>query len=403
MKSDTENTPRLLQQEKRNLALLGVCQALLLTIGATSVALNGLAGYVLATNKALATLPVTAWIVGGAMAVFPASMLMKRLGRRGGFAVGTLVGFVGVTVCITALAIGEFWLLCLGAMIFGGFNGFGQLYRFAAADAVGPQHKEKAISLVLAGGVIGGLLGPQLSNVTVDLFSVRYMGAYVAIYGFLVLNLVTLRFLSIPPPSQEELHGATRPLAAIVAQPKFVIGVLCAAMSYGVMNLLMTATPLAMAVCGHSFPATTSVIGWHVVGMFAPSFITGSLIKRFGLSQVLMAGVVLLFSCIGVALSGISVAHFWWTNVLVGVGWNFLYIGGTTLVTETYRPAEKAKAQGANDAAMFLTLVASSLSSGYLLEANGWHLLSYFAIPLVIVAGGAVMALMFQQRRMAPV
>jgi MFS family permease len=207
----------------------------------------------------------------------------------------------------------------------------------------------------------------------------------------------------MPPPSEAERSGHARPLAVIVSQPKFIIGVLCIAMSYGVMNLLMTATPLAMAVCGHSFPATTSVIGWHVIGMFAPSFVTGSLIRRFGLAQVMLAGVLLLFACIAVALSGITVAHFWWTNMLVGVGWNFLFIGGTALITETYRPAEKAKAQGANDVAMFLTLVASSLASGVLLEVNGWHVLSYFALPLVGIAGIAVLWLMLHRRPVAAV
>jgi MFS family permease len=366
----------------------------LLKNNATGVALNGLAGYALAADKALATLPVTGWVVGAAVAAYPASILMKSLGRRGGFSVGILMGLLGVAICASALVSDDFWLLCAGTTVFGVYNGFGQFYRFAAVDAVRPAFKERAISLVLAGGLVGGLVGPQLSDLTVDLFSVRYLGAYLILVVFMVLNLAVLRLLAIPPPTDAERSGPARPLLAIIAQPRFVIGVLCASMSYGVMNLLMTATPLAMAICGHPFPATTSVIGWHVVGMFAPSFVTGSLIRRFGLSRVMMAGVATLFACVIVASSGISVAHFWWANLLVGIGWNFLFIGGTTLVTETYRPAEKAKAQGANDVAMFLTLAASSLSSGALLHARGWEVLSYFALPLVAAAAAAVLWLM---------
>lgn len=379
--------------------MLGICQALLLTNNATGVALNGLAGFALASNKSLATLPVTGWVVGAALSAYPASLLMKRLGRRGGFTVGTLMGLLGVAICSSALVMGDFWLLCLGTVVFGAYNGFGQFYRFAAADAVRPDFKEKAISLVLAGGLVGGLVGPQLSDLTVDLFATRYLGAYLILVVFMLANLVVLRFLEMPPPTEEERSGRVRPLLAIISQPKFMIGVLCASMSYGVMNLLMTATPLAMLICGHTFSSTTSVIGWHVVGMFAPSFFTGSLIRRFGLANVMMGGVALLLICVIVAGAGISVAHFWWANLLVGIGWNFLFIGGTTLVTETYRPAEKAKAQGANDVAMFLTLVASSLSSGVLLDTRGWEVLSYFALPLVAVAGAAVLWLMTLRAR----
>jgi len=399
----SQPAPRMHRAERKSLLVLASCQALLLTNNATGVALNGLAGYALASNKALATLPVTFWVVGAALAAFPASMLMKRLGRRGGFTVGTLLGLLGVAICSSALLAGSFWLLCLGTVVFGAYNGFGQFYRFAAADAVRPDFKEKAISLVLAGGLVGGLVGPQLSDMTVDLFAVRYLGAYLILIVFMLVTLVVLRFLETPPPTEAELSGHSRPLLAIISQPRFMIGVLCASMSYGVMNLLMTATPLAMAICGHPFSATTSVIGWHVVGMFAPSFFTGSLIRRFGLANMMMLGVALLLVCVIVAASGITVAHFWWANLLVGIGWNFLFIGGTTLVTETYRPAEKAKAQGANDVAMFVTLVVSSLSSGVLLDQRGWEVLSYFALPLVAAAGAAVLWLMaLPSRPVAP-
>lgn len=365
------------------------------------VSLNGLAGYALATNKSLATLPVTAWVVGAATAAYPASLLMKRIGRRPGFAIGALIGILGALVSALAIQQGMFGLLCLGTMGLGMYNGFGQFYRFAAADAVRADLRPRAISLVLAGGLVGGILGPETAKLTVDFFAVRFVGAYLFITLSMVLVLTLLQWLQIPPPSEAEQKGPTRPLGEIIRQPKFFVAVLCAAVGYGVMNLMMTATPLAMAVCGYPYLETASVIGWHIIGMFGPSLFTGSLIRRFGIAQVLLAGVALLYVCVGIALSGNSVSHFWWAMLIQGVGWNFLYVGGTTLVTQSYQPAEKAKAQGANDMAIFLTMVLSSFSSGVLLENNGWQTLNLLALPLVTVAACAIVWL-FWLRRPAP-
>ena len=389
---------RLSAPETRNLMVLAACQALLLTNNATIVALNGLAGFALATDKSLATLPVTGWVTGAAAAALPASLLMKRIGRRAGFTLGTLLGILGALVCATALSWGSFALLCMGTFLFGCYNGFGQFYRFAAADAVRPAFRPKAISLVLAGGLVGGLIGPELSKSTVDLAAVRYMGSYLSLVAFMLLSIVVVQLLRIPPPTDAEQHGSSRPLREIVAQPLFMVATLCSAIGYGVMNLLMTATPLAMGICGHPFSATASVIGWHVIGMFAPSLFTGSLIRRFGIAPVIMTGVFLLFVCVMIALSGESIPHFWWALFIQGIGWNFMYVGGSTLLTETYRPAEKAKAQGAHDAVVFLTMVVSSLSSGYMLDRNGWHNLNFLALPLIAVAACAVLWLMLKRR-----
>jgi MFS family permease len=384
--------------QKKNVALLAACQALLLTNNSTLIALNGLAGYALAPHKGLATAPVTGWVVGAAVTTFFASLLMKRIGRRAGFTLGASVGIVGALVCAAALAAGSFWLFCTGTTVFGVYNAFGQYYRFAAADAASAGFKARAISYVLAGGLVGGIIGPTLSRFTVDLAPTAYLGAYLALIGFLVLAIVLLRFLEIPPPTASEAKSTGRPLAVIAAQPAFVVAVLCGAFSYGVMNLLMTATPLAMGVCGHPYSAAAMVISSHVVGMFAPSFVTGSLIRRFGVLTVMLAGVAVNLVCIAIALAGIEVANFWWSLVLLGVGWNFLYIGATALLTETYHSAEKAKAQGANELCILLTMATSSFSSGMILEANGWQTLNYAAIPFVLAMGAAILWLTAKRR-----
>ena len=383
---------------KRNVGLLAACQALLFTNNSTLIAINGLAGLALAPYVGLATLPVTCWVLGGAIGTMPASLYMKRVGRQRGLMMGTLWGIVGALICAGAIWAQSFWLLCFGTLVFGAYNAYGQYYRFAAADVASGDFKPIAISLVLAGGLVGGILGPTSSRWTIELLAPKFMAAYLVLIGFALCTMALLRLIRIPAPSAAEQSAAGRPLREIAAQPKFIVAVLAGAIGYGVMNFLMTSTPIAMQVCGHPYGDAAFVISWHIIGMFAPSFVTGPIIKRVGVLPVMSAGVLLNFAAIGVALSGIAVAHFWWSLVILGVGWNFLYIGGTTLLTETYRPEERARAQGTNEQAIFIMMAISSLTSGLTVTTAGWERVNLFALPLVATVAIAIAWFALRQR-----
>ena len=379
--------------EKRNVALLCATQALLFTNNTILIAINGLAGYALATDKSLATLPVTSYVVGAALTTLPVSYLMRRFGRVNGFSLGTMIGIIGALICGYAVYSHSFWVLCLGTLVMGIYNASGQYYRFAAADVAGTDFKSKAISLVMAGGLVGGVLGPQTSKLTKDILPAEFLGSYLALIGFCVVALTLQRMMRIPRLSAAEQKDQGRPLAEIARQPAFMVAVMSATVGYGVMNLLMTATPLAMASCNHPFSDAAFVIQWHVIAMFAPSFFTGALIKRFGVRAILFSGVLLSLGCVAIALQGVAVMHFWAALILIGVGWNFMYVGGTTLLTETHTPAEKAKVQGANDMAIFITMAISSASSGWLFSARGWEIMNYSAIPFLLITGTAILFL----------
>jgi len=383
---------------RRNVGLLAVCQALLLTNNSTLIAINGLAGFALAPIAVLSTLPVTCWVLGGAIATMPASLHMKRVGRQRGMTFGTLWGIVGALLCATAVALQSFWMLCFGTLVYGVYNAYGQYYRFAAADAASASFRSTAISLVLAGGLIGGVLGPTTSRLTVDLFEQKFVGAYLALIGFALITMLVLRFVRIPTPTAAEQSASGRPLMVIAAQPKFFVAVLAGAIGYGVMNFLMTSTPIAMRGCGHPYGDAAFVISSHVVAMFAPSFVTGALIRRFGVLPIMFVGAVLNVGSIAIALSGVSVPQFWGSLVLLGVGWNFLFIGATTLLTDTYRPEERAKAQGANDFAIFFMMTISSLTSGMIVTTSGWEKVNYAAAPMIAVIAIAVAWLGLRQR-----
>jgi len=383
---------------KRNVALLAACQALLFTNNSTLIAINGLAGLALAPYIGLATLPVTFWVLGGAIGTMPASLHMKRVGRQRGLTTGTLWGIVGALICASAIWAQSFWLLCFGTLVFGVYNAYGQYYRFAAADVASGDFKPVAISLVLAGGLVGGILGPTSSRWTIGLLSPKFMAAYLVLIGFAVITMLLLRLIRIPTPSAAEQSAAGRPLREIAAQPKFIVAVLAGAIGYGVMNFLMTSTPIAMQACGHPFGDAAFVISSHVVAMFAPSFFTGRLIRRFGVVPVMLTGAALNLACIGAALAGLAVANFWWSMVLLGVGWNFLYIGGTTLLTDTYRPEERAKAQGANDQTIFIMMVISSFTSGMTVTSAGWERVNLMALPLIALVAAALIWFALRQR-----
>jgi predicted MFS family arabinose efflux permease len=372
---------------KKNVALLSAAQALLLTNGVMLVAINGLLGMQLAADKRFATLPLTTYVVGGAIATLPAAFFMKRFGRRAGFMLGGSLGLLGALVSGLGVGLGSFWLLCLGTLFAGTYNAFGQQYRFAATDACPPTWKSKAISLTLAGGILGGVLGPETSKLTRTLLEPNYLASYLALIAFAALSILIASRLDIPPLTVSEQKAQGRPLREIARQPAFVVAVVAAATGYGVMNLLMTATPLAMDYCGMPFSDTAFILQWHVIGMFAPSFFTGDLIKRFGIEKILITGAVLMATCVAIALSGVTLMHFWWALVLLGVGWNFLFIGGTSLLTTTHRPEEKAKVQGTNDFIVLGIQGVTSLSSGVLISGAGWYSLNTFALPAIALTG----------------
>ena len=387
--------------EARNVLLLACCQVLLFTNNVTLISVNGLAGHALADNKALATLPVTGYVVGAALFTFPASLWMKRMGRRAGFLTGSVLGIVGAAIASVGVAIGSFATLIAGTLVLGAYNAFGQYYRFAAADAVPGSSKARAISLVMAGGLVGGLIGPEMSKHTRDLAQPTFVASYASLMVFCVIAIAIQALLRIPAPKAEEVSGPVRPMREIATQPTFVVAVAVAALGYGVMNLLMTSTPLAMGFCGHPYAAAASVIAAHVVAMFGPSFFTGSLIQRVGVLKVILAGVAAMFGAVAIALSGQQVAHFWLSLTLLGVGWNFMYVGGTTLLTEAYRPSEKAKAQGLNEILISCTVAVSSVSSGVLVNAAGWNTLNVVALPILCVAGAAAFWLAARRRAAA--
>lgn len=386
---------------RKNVALLAVAQALLLTNAITLVSINGLLGLQLAPDKRLATLAITTYVIGATLATLPAALFMRRFGRRRGFMLGAGLGMLGALIAGFAVSIGSFWLLCFGTVFAGTYNAFGQQYRFAAADAAPPDWKSMAISLTLTGGIIGGVVGPAVGKVTRTLVEPTYLASYGALVAFAALAMLIASRLDIAPLTVEERNAVGRPLHKIARQPALIVAVLAAACGYGVMNLLMTATPLAMDICGLPFADTAFILQWHVIGMFAPSFFTGSLIKRFGVVNILLTGAALMFVCIGIALSGVTLMHFWWALVLLGVGWNFLFIGGTTLLTETYRPEEKAKVQGSNDFIVLGVQAVTSLSSGVLITSDGWARLNAFALPIVAMTALAT-ALLWLMRREAP-
>lgn len=385
----------------RNVVLLASAQALLFTNNVTLIALNGLAGYQLAADKSFATLPVTTQIIGSALTALPASNLMQRIGRRAGFQLGTLLGFLGGAIATYGIFMRSMTLLCLGTFVLGIYGAFGQFYRFAAADAAPADFKAKAISLVVAGGLVGGLIGPALSKWTRTLHEVEFLASYASLMVFCVLTLLLISALAIPKPQGAASDAPARTLGAVARQPVFIVATMSSALGYGVMNFLMTATPLAMGVCGHPYSDAANVISAHVIAMFAPSFFTGSLIQRFTAEKVILAGVAIMAGCTAIALNGISVAHFWWSLVLLGLGWNFMFVGGSTLLTTTYRVSERAKAQGLHDLLVFGTTAASSFASGLILKANGWMMLNHVALPFIALSGVAVLWLMLRPKSAA--
>ena len=389
-----------MENMKRNVAILATCQAASLTVNLTVIALAGLVGYSLAENKALATLPISTFVIGVALSTIPAAQWMRIVGRRRGFMTGALAGMLGAVVCSYSVFIGNFWVYCLGTLLLGTQNAFGQQYRFAAADSSTPAFRAKAISFVLAAGIVGGVLGPESTKFTKELFApYSFLGTYLAVIVLCAIVILLLTQLRIPELTAEERQEKGRPLSEIVRQPVFFVAVLGAMVGYAVMNLVMTAGPLAMIAHDISYSDTIFVVEWHVVGMFAPSFFTGYLINRFGVLSIMIAGVACLLVAVLAAVTGLTIYNFWLGLFLLGVGWNFMFIGGTTLLTESYSPAEKAKTQGLNDFLIFGSVACASLSSGGLLHVFGWNAVNVGAVPFLLIASVAIVWLMLKRRR----
>lgn len=374
---------------KRNVTILSLCQALYASGISLTVATTALVGFELADNKAYASLPFSVQLLATMFASIPAALLMERLGRKPAYLLATVVAMIGSVLCTIGILQQQFWIFTLGSVAIGIFSGFANFYRFTAADSVTPDYKSRAISYVLLGGVIAAFIGPNLANLTRNaLGDVAFAGSYAATVVLYILSFILLAQLQLPHSAARATVDPAhppRPLTLIARQPRFIIAVICAMLGYAVMSLVMTATPLAMHHHAHPFAATSFVIQWHVVAMFAPAFFTGHLINRLGLPMILGAGVLIGVACVVVNLSGTGVWHFWLGLVLLGLSWNFLFIGGTTLLTETYLPSEKFKTQALNDFLVFSMVALASLSAGILQHHYSWEVVNYSALPALLL------------------
>jgi MFS family permease len=376
-----------MKADRRNVFILAACQMLFGTGRSLLIATAPLVAYGLAEEKGLATLPTSLVVVGTALASIPAAMAMRRLGRRGGFVLGALCGAAGGALCAHAVFQADLWLFSLGAFLFGVFAGFAQLFRFAATDVAAPDYRSRAVSLVLAGGVVAAFAGPETAKIGKDLIaSAPFAGGYFLLVAICLLSALVLMTLDIPRQTRAEREGPRRPLRQIMAQPVFIAATVAAMIAQGVMTLLMTATPIAMLHEHHQFDDTALVIEWHIFAMFAPGFFAGQLVDRFGEVRIIHAGIVLQLICVAVALSGYGVVEFWLANVLLGLGWCLSFTAATTLTTYAYTPSERDHTQGATNfiASTFVALL--SLSSGALVHYFGWMWVNLGAVPLLLLA-----------------
>ena len=376
----------------RNVSILATCQAFFFMANTIQTTTSALVGLQIAPDPALATMPLAAQFVGNMLSTMPASLLMARIGRRLGLLLGSLFGIISGLLATYAVVQASFPLFMLAGLLYGVFGAFGQYFRFTAADAADASDVEdkvaaraRAIALVMAGGVVAAVLGPELAKATQNLLPpFVFAGCYLSVATVALCCGVALTFLDLPRKAEMASREPARPLIQIVRTPRALTAFASALVAYVTMNMLMTATPLAMLACGYAFADSAMAIQWHVVGMFAPSFFSGSLIARFGAERIIAVGGVLMLACIGINLAGIEVINFVVGLLLLGVGWNFMFIGGTTLLTQSYRPSEKAKVQGFNDFCLFTAVASSAAASGALHEWLGWQPMNILALPLLL-------------------
>lgn len=381
------------------LLLLAVCQGLFFTNNIVFIAINGLVGLSLAPLGWMATLPVMGYVVGGALSTGLVARTQARRGRQASFQIGLMVALLSALLCAYAAWSRNFWLLVVATVIAGYYSANGQLYRFAAAELVVPNDREKAVSLVMAGGLIGAIVGPNLAKHTRDLLATPFAGAYLALAVVALLGLLVMAFVKFPPaPPAVAGAPAGRSIWEITRQPQFFVAIVGAALGFGVMNLLMAATPLAMQVCAYPFDDAALVLEWHVIGMFAPGFFTGHLIKRYGTLAIMGVGVLLNFLCIAIALTGVDLHQFLIALFLLGVGWNFLFTGSTTLALQSYRPEEKDRAQATINFCVFAVMALTSFASGALVTTQGWWLLNIGSLLPVALTGLALVWLTVKRK-----
>ena len=379
-----------LRSARRNVFLLATAQSILGSAAPLSFAVGGLAGFqLLGLDKSLATAPLTGFNVGVALGAIVVAVASRFLGRRESFMLGAMMGATGGAVAALALFRSDFWLFAFGLMLIGLSGGFTQKIRFAAADASPSFYKGKAISWILAGGIVSAIVGPQLAIWLKDAMApVTFAGAFIGLVPLMLLAIVVLVFLKLPDAVGKigENGEPARPLREIVTNQRFITGMICGISSYAHMTFMMTGAPLAMVIgCGFSSELATLGIQWHVIAMFAPSFFTGMLISRFGTEKVVAAGLLILMACAIVAHMGVELWNFWGALVLLGVGWNFGFIGATAIVASSYRPHEADKVQGFHDIILFSTVALSSFSSGKVFTAFGWSVMNLVVWPVTIV------------------
>ncbi|MEO3387630.1 MFS transporter [Mesorhizobium sp. CAU 1741] len=373
---------------RRTALILAASQAIIGSAAPISISIGGLAGfYLLGDDKSLATVPVTAYTVGVAIGAIPAATIIKGMGQRGGFMTGTGITALGGAIATLGLYEFSFWLFALGLLAIGLGGAFVQQFRFAAADNAPPAFKARAISFVLAGGIVTAILGPQVVIFTREMLApVMFAGSFVSVIALAAVGAVILAFLRTRTSGSQTSAGAdepARPLAEIVRQPIFAVGLLCAVGTYALMSLVMTGAPLAMVGCGFSPDEAALGISWHVMAMFGPSFFTGRLIARFGREKIVATGLLLLIGCAIVALSGIALWQFWTALILLGLGWNFGFIGSTAMVADAYRNSEKGKVQGFHDFVLFGSVAVASFMAGVVYNHWGWEMLNWIVFPVV--------------------
>jgi MFS family permease len=387
------------RRDWRNVAVLATCQMFYNSGRALLVATSPLIAYEIAPDKALSTVPISLAVIGTAVASIPASLLMRRIGRGYGFAVGSAIGVVGGLACLWGIQAQDFLIFCLGALLFGFFSGFAQLYRFAAADVASPAFKARAISLVLTGGLVAAFVGPGLAELGQHMVAgLPFMASYAFLVGLTIMSGVVVMAVDIPKLTPAEAKEGGRSIREIMRQPVFIVATLVATVGQAAMNLLMTSTPLAMHHANHLFGSTAMVIQWHIFFMYAPGFFTGSIITRFGVIPVIATGIALQAASAAIALSGTEVINFWAAMAILGLGWNFAFTGATTLLTEAYEPAERAKTQAATNFIIFSFVAVGSLSSGALMHAFGWTWVNLGALPLLMLSLAAALWLGWRRR-----